>query len=140
VDLNIIVTTVTENQRCEGRRRCDGRVPGEVMNINSQQGPRDVGHDDVRFTDGERVTTAKIACTRQGSAVESDGLPGWLGDPDAFPSLYGEGRPGFGTRYDDVRVRAADGGPFAADPLTQRLSNANLRVGNGSHRDGVVHS
>src|SRR6202020_1613792 len=101
-DLNILVTAVTENQRRQSSRWCDSRVPREVMNINSQQGPRSVGHNDMCVPDGEGVTAAQIACGRQRSAVESNGLSGGLEDPDAFAALYGGSHPCFGTRDDDV--------------------------------------
>jgi hypothetical protein len=109
------------------------------MNINSQQGARGVGDDDMCVPNYEGVTAPQIACGEQRSAVKSNGLCGGLEDPDAFAALYGGSHPWFGTRDDDVGAFTAEGYGFAEDPLAQRLSNTYLRVSDRSRRHGVIH-
>jgi hypothetical protein len=109
------------------------------MHINTQQGSRSIGYDNLRVADSERVTSTQIACGRQRPTIEPNGLSGGLDDPDPLTPFYGECGSGFGTRDDDVRVRTANGYRFAENPLTQRFANANLRISGGSHRGGVTH-
>src|SRR5258708_34644954 len=99
-----------------------------MMNINTQQGARSVGHDNLCVADRESVGSAQIACRRQRSAIEPDRLSVGLDYPDAFTPLYGEGDSGFQARDDDVSIGAADGCRFPENPLTQGLPNANLRI------------
>jgi hypothetical protein len=111
-----------------------------MMNINTQQRARGVGHDNLCVPDSESVASAQIACGRQRSAIEPNRLSDGLDDPDAFTPLYCESDSRFYARDDDVGVRAADGCRFAKNPLTQGLANANLRISGGSHRGRIIRS
>jgi hypothetical protein len=108
LDFDILVSSLREDQRRKSGGRRDSSVTNEMMDINTQQRARSIGHGNLCVPDRERVASAQIACGRQRSAIEPNRLSVGLDDPDAFTPLYCEGDSGFYAGDDDVSVRAAD--------------------------------